>query len=114
MKMFMLKSFVLASLMFISVLFGMQQANEGIHKMKGYDDPVFKSAFKIQEDEEGKFKSAILGNDVTSHDLEQKRKQLEEMKAFNFFSTIGKKLAGGISLAMEKTIELLTDKGSGE
>lgn len=112
MKMFMLKSLILASLMFISVLFGMQQANEGIHKMKGYEDPEFKSAFKIKEDEDGNFKSAILGNDVTSHDLAQKRKQLEEMKAYNLFSTIGKKLAGGVSQAMEKTIDLITDKGS--
>jgi hypothetical protein len=114
MKMFMFKSFMIASLMFVSVLFGMQQANEGIHKMKGYDDPQFKSAFKVKEEEDGSFKSAILGNDVSSHDLEQKRKKLEEMKAFNFFSSIGKKLAEGISLAMEKTVELITDKGRGE
>lgn len=108
--MFMLKSFMLASLMFISVLFGMQQANEGIHKMKGYDDPEFKSAFKIKENEDGSYKSAILGNDVSSHDLEQKRKKLEEMKAFNFFSSLGKSLAEGISLVMEKTVEFLTGK----
>jgi len=110
MKMFMLKSMMLASLMFISVLFGMQQANEGIHKMKGYDDPEFKSAFTIKEEEDGSIKSAILGNDVSSHDLEQKRKKLEEMKAFNFFSSIGKKLAEGISYVMEKTMDLLTKK----
>lgn len=112
--MFMFKSFVIASLMFVSVLFGMQQANEGIHKMKGYDDPQFKSAFKVNEEKDGSFKSAILGNDVTSHDLEQKRKKLEAMKAFNFFSSIGKKLADGISLAMDKTVELITGEGSGE
>jgi hypothetical protein len=110
MKMFLLKSLMLASLMFISVLFGMQQANEGIHKMKGYDDPEFKSAFSIKETEDGSIKSAILGNDVSSHDLEQKRKKLEEMKAFNFFSSLGKKLADGISVVMEKTLELITGK----
>ena len=110
MKMFMLKSVMLASLMFISVLFGMQQANEGIHKMKGYDDPEFKSAFKIKEEEDGSIKSAILGNDVSSHDLEQKRKKLEEMKAFNFFSSLGKSIAEGISLIMEKTVNLISGK----
>lgn len=110
MKMFMLKSFMLASLMFVSVLFGMQQANEGIHKMKGYDDPEFKSAFKFNEEENGTIKSAILGNDLTSHDLEQKRKQLEELKAFNFFSSVGKKLAEGVSEIMDKSVELITDK----
>ncbi|MBS8264970.1 DUF3679 domain-containing protein [Mesobacillus boroniphilus] len=110
MKMFMLKSFMLASLMFISVLFGMQQANEGIHKMKGYEDPEFKSAFSIEEKENGTFETAILGNDVSSHDLEQKRKKLEEMKAFNLFSSIGKQLAGGVSSVIEKTIKLITGK----
>lgn len=108
--MFMLKSLMLASLMFISVLFGMQQANEGIHKMKGYDDPEFKSAFTVKQTEDGSIKSAILGNDVSSHDLEQKRKKLEEMKAFNFFSSLGKNLADGISVVMEKTLELITGK----
>jgi hypothetical protein len=110
MKMFMLKSLMLASLMFISVLFGMQQANEGIHKMKGYDDPEFKSAFTVKETEDGSIKSAILGNDISSHDLEQKRKKLEEMKAFNFFSSLGKNLADGVSVVMEKTLELITGK----
>ncbi|MBT2677432.1 YqxA family protein [Bacillus sp. ISL-35] len=110
MKMFMLKSLMLASLMFISVLFGMQQANEGIHKMKGYEDPEFKSAFSVKENESGSFETAILGNDISSHDLEQKRKKLEEMKAFNLFSSIGKKLADGVSFVMEKTVELITGK----
>ena len=110
MKMFMLKSFMLASLMFISVLFGMQQANEGIHKMKGYEDPEFKSAFSIDEKENGSFETAILGNDISSHDLEQKRKKLEEMKAFNLFSSLGKNLADGVSTVVEKTVDLITGK----
>lgn len=110
MKMFMLKSFMLASLMFISVLFGMQQANDGIHKMKGYEDPELKSAFIIKEKDDGTFETAILGNDVSSHDLEQKRKKLEEMKAFNLFSSLGKSLADGVSMVIEKTVELITGK----
>lgn len=114
MKMFMLKSVMLASLLFIAVLFGMQQANEGIHKMKGYDDPEFKSAFQINEEDDGTVKSAILGNDVTSHDLEEKRKQLEKMKAFNFFSSLGKNLSDSVSAAIEKTIEMITGKKTDE
>lgn len=106
----MLKSFMLASLMFISVLFGMQQANEGIHKMKGYEDPEFKSAFSIEEKENGTFETAILGNDISSHDLKQKREKLEEMKAYNLFSSIGKNLADGVSNVVEKTVELITGK----
>lgn len=108
--MFMLKSLMLASLLFISVLFGMQQANEGIQKMKGYEDPKFKSAFSIKETESGTLETAILGRDISSHDLEQKQKQLEKMKAFNLFSSMGKKLADGISSVMEKAVELITGK----
>lgn len=108
--MFMLKSLMLASLLFISVLFGMQQANEGIQKMKGYEDPKFKSAFSIKETESGSLETAILGRDISSHDLEQKQKQLEKMKAFNLFSSMGKKLANGISSVMEKAVELITGK----
>lgn len=108
--MFMLKSLMLASLLFISVLFGMQQANEGIQKMKGYEDPKFKSAFSIKETESGSLETAILGRDISSHDLEQKQKQLEKMKAFNLFSSMGKKLADGISSVMEKAVELITGK----
>ena len=101
---------MLASLMFLSVLFGMQQANEGIHKMKGYKDPEFKSAISINEKENGSYETAILGNDISSHDLEQKRKKLEEMKAFNLFSSLGKNLADGISAFVQKTVELITGK----
>lgn len=101
---------MLASLLFISVLFGMQQANEGIQKMKGYEDPKFKSAFSIKETESGTLETAILGRDISSHDLEQKQKQLEKMKAFNLFSSMGKKLANGISSVMEKAVELITGK----
>ncbi|PLR93805.1 DUF3679 domain-containing protein [Bacillus sp. T33-2] len=105
MKIFMLKCILLAALMFLSVLVGMQQANEGINNMRGYGDPEFKSGLSINED-----KAAILGNDVSSHDLQQKREKLQEMKAFNFFSSIGKELADGISSGVKKTIESISGK----
>ncbi|WP_311439473.1 YqxA family protein [Mesobacillus foraminis] len=110
MKLFMLKGVLLASLVFISVLAGMQLANNGMEKMRGYEDPDFKSAFTIQENSDGNVETAILGNDLSSHDLEQKRKTLEEMKAFNFFSNIGKKLANGLTEMAEKSLELITNK----
>jgi hypothetical protein len=104
----MLKTFLLACIMFISVLTGMQFANNGIHEMKGYENPEFKSAFTIKENDEGKVETAILGNSVTSHDIEQKREQLEKMETFNFFSSIGRKMAEGLETAVEKTLESIT------
>lgn len=110
MKMFMLKALILAGLMFISVLFGMQKAHEGINNMKGYNDPNFTSAFTISENQEGKLEASVLGNEVSAHDLEQKKKQLEEMKAFNLFSSAGKKLGEGISTATQKVLESISKK----
>ncbi|WP_369425921.1 YqxA family protein [Cytobacillus pseudoceanisediminis] len=85
MKIFMLKALFLAALMFVSVLFGMQQANEGIHRMKGFHDEDFKSALTLNETNEGEVQASVLGNDLSSHDLQQKKEKLEEMKAYNFF-----------------------------
>ena len=110
MKMFMLKSLFIAALMFISVLFGMQFANDGIHRMKGYDDPNIGTAFTLNENERGKLQGTFLGQDVSSHDLEKKKEQLEKMKAYNLFSSVGKKLADGISTATGGTIEFIVEK----
>lgn len=108
MKMFMLKSLCLAALVLISVLIGIQLANDGIHKMKGYDDPNFQDAVSINETD-NEIKATLLGNDISSHDLEAKKKKLEEISAYNFFSSMGKKMSEGISGASEKIVELLAD-----
>lgn len=92
MKMFLIKGIFLVLLMFFSVLFGMQQANIGIQKMKGYEDPEFKSALSLKSSEEGEIQASVLGVDVSSHDLASKQQRLEELKAYNLFSDLGKKL----------------------
>lgn len=107
MKMFMLKSFIVASLMFISVLTGMELANNGIHKMKGYNDPNFQNAVSINENGPD-LNATFLGNDITSHDIEAKKKKLESISAYNFFSSMGKKMSEGLTAASEKLIELIT------
>lgn len=109
MKMFLFKGVILASLMFLSVLFGMQQANIGIQKMKGYEDPEFRSALTLQESEGGQLQASVLGVDVTSHDLEEKKQRLEEMKAYNLFSDIGKGISNGISSGLNQIFEMISD-----
>lgn len=106
----MLKSFLLASIMFICVLFGMQQANDGIHRMKGYDDADFGNAFTLNEADNGKIEGTFLGNDVSSHDLEKKKEEIEEMNSFNFFSSLGKNMTKGISEATESVINTIVEK----
>ncbi|MCD4838549.1 YqxA family protein [Neobacillus sedimentimangrovi] len=104
MKMFMLKSFIITALMFIAVFTGMELANNGIHKMKGYDDPNFQNAVSINERD-----ATILGNKISSHDLEAKKKKLEEISAYNFFSNMGKKLSDSLTNASEKLIKKIAD-----
>ncbi|PLS01209.1 DUF3679 domain-containing protein [Neobacillus cucumis] len=108
MKIFMLKSLCLTALLLIAVLTGMQLANNGIQKMKGYDDPNLETAVSFHE-KGSQVRATILGNDISSHDIAAKKKKLEEISAFNFFSSMGKKMSDGISGASEKLIHLIAD-----
>jgi len=107
---FMLKCFVLCTILLFGVLIGMQQANQGIIKMKGYEDPDLQSAFQV-ENETGDVQASILGNNVTSQNLQEKQEQLEQIEAFNFFSQIGKQFAtlvsNGVSSLLESIATLL-------
>lgn len=91
-------------LLFFGVLLGMQFANQGMKNMKGYDDPSLSSAFSVESPSEGE----ILGQTVTSHDIEKKKQKIEELGAYNFFSSIGKKLSTTVSLGFEKLIGLIS------
>lgn len=76
--------------------------------MKGYNDPDLGNALSLTEGEKGQIQGTFLGKNVTSHDLEKKKQELEKMNSYNFFSSTGKKMADGISSAADKTIELIT------
>lgn len=108
MKLYTLGAVGIVLLMFICVLFGMQKANSGIHKMKGYEDQGFQSAVSIKN-EDGNMEASVLGQNITSHDLDQKKQQLEEIKAFNLLSSIGKGVADTISSLAEKGVSLVGD-----
>ncbi|GLB58267.1 hypothetical protein NCCP133_04000 [Cytobacillus sp. NCCP-133] len=82
--------------------------------MKGYSDDGFKSALTISESEDGELQASVLGNDVSSHDLQQKKEKLEEMKAFNFFSSLGKSISEGLSELTEKSIKFITELITGK
>ena len=96
MKKFMFKCILLVSALFIGVLIGMEQANNGIVEMKGYEGEVFTSPVGISQNQQGDVEASFLGNDIESETLKEKKEKLEEMKAFNAFSSIGKALADTI------------------
>lgn len=109
MKMFTLKCFVLAVALFLGVLIGMQYANDGIVETKGAQhDDAFSAPVKVSEDPEGNIEATILGEDVEGKTLKEKKEKLEEMKAYNFFSSIGKTIAGLVEGITNKLLDFLS------
>ncbi len=106
---FMFKSLILCSVLLFGVLIGMQQANQGMIKMKGYNDPDFQGAFQIDSDESGDIEASILGNEVTSQDLQKKQEQLERIEAFNIFSQLGKQFAHIVSSGVSSLLKIITE-----
>lgn len=108
MKRFLFKCFLVSAALFIGVLMGMQKANVGMQEMKGYQEEGFKAPLSLKEMENGDIEASVLGNDVSSHDLEKKKEKLKEIKAFNFFSSLGKTIANIISSVTEKIVNLVS------
>ena len=81
----------------VGVLIGMNRANQGMNDMRGYTDSSFQTPVNIQTTDEGSFDAAVLGNEISSFNMNEKKEKLEEVKSFNFFSEIGKLLADLIS-----------------
>lgn len=103
---FMMKCFLLTSVLLFGILFGMQQANNGMKQMKGYDDPSLDYVVQIKEQDNGNIEASVLGEKVSSKTIEEKKQKLEEIESFNFFSSVGEKISHGISYLFLKMIEI--------
>ncbi len=99
MKMFMLRSFAIVSIMFVSVLAGIQIANNGLNQLKGQPGQNTMTNTPLRSD------AANKATDLTSHNLlEAKKQKLEEINGQNLFSEMGKKVAGGVASASKSLI----------
>ena len=87
---FILKVSTLLFLLFFGVILGMQLANQNMKKMQGYDDPKMYEALTIDKQEDGEINATVLGRQVSTTDLEEKKEEMEEWKAFNMLSSVGK------------------------
>ncbi|KRG15532.1 DUF3679 domain-containing protein [Lederbergia galactosidilytica] len=94
---FLFKSLLMVIFLAVGVLIGMNRANQGMNDMRGYTDSSFQTPVHIQTTDEGSFDAAVLGNEISSFNMNEKKEKLEEVKSFNFFSEIGKLLADLIS-----------------
>ncbi|WP_070120615.1 DUF3679 domain-containing protein [Bacillus marinisedimentorum] len=95
---FMLKTLFMISVLLVGVLIGMQQANDGMRNMKGFENS-FSGAFEISEADDGKMEAEVLGQSITRQDLREKQEKLEKAEAFNVFSSMGAKLADAAGTA---------------
>lgn len=107
MKRFTIKVVVLIFVLFFGVLMGMQYANEGLVKMKGYSDPNFDEPVSVEQTATGEVEAQFLGNELSTHDLEAKQQRLEEVKSYNIFSSIGKALAQFITGLIKGILSIL-------
>lgn len=102
---FFVKCSLLIALLFIGVLIGMEKANEGMVEMKGYSDPSLQSPVNIHEKNNGNIETTVLGKNITSHNLDEKKEHLQKIKAFNLFSSLGKAFTNMVSSLTEKIID---------
>jgi hypothetical protein len=101
---FTVKFFLAVMILFFGVLLGMEQANEGLQKMRGYDDSSLPSVFHISKDKNGEVEASVLGNKVMAEGLQEKKEKIENMKTFNLFSELGKQFAEAVRSLMEQVL----------
>ena len=89
-------------------MIGMQKANQGMQNMKGYEDRSFQSPVQLHEAEAGHLEATVFGNEINMHDFAEKKKKLEELEAYNFFSSLGKGLADTVTAITQTLIDFIS------
>ncbi|WP_257346087.1 YqxA family protein [Pseudalkalibacillus decolorationis] len=102
---FIMKSFVLVSVLLFGILLGMQQVSVQMDKMKGTES---NGALEWKVEENGKVEADVLGQEITSHDLKEKQEKLEEIEAYNVFSSLGAKVSALISELLTVTLTTIS------
>ncbi|AXM89759.1 DUF3679 domain-containing protein [Anoxybacillus ayderensis] len=98
---FTIQSLLIAVIFLVGVLLGMQQANEGMRKMKGYNDPSLERVVHVSKDE-----TIVLGQSI-----EEKKEKLQQMETFNMFSKAGQKLAMFVHSLVEHMLSFMQKAG---
>ncbi|KHF31253.1 hypothetical protein LR68_00202 [Anoxybacillus sp. BCO1] len=79
---FTIQSLLIAVIFLVGVLLGMQQANEGMRKMKGYNDPSLERVIHVSKDE-----TIVLGQSI-----ERKKKNYNKLRHLTCFQRQDKNL----------------------
>jgi len=108
MRNFLFRFILLVGVLFIGVIIGMNKANEGMLNMKGYTDDSFQTPVIVQQNEGGQVETTFMGKELPPFNLDEKKEKLEEVKAYNFFSEVGKFLANIITSFTQKIFEFFS------
>jgi hypothetical protein len=95
-----MKTFFLTTVLLLGVFFGMQYASDGIQSMQGLNN----NDKTVNEQDIEASSNQKLGNE--NDDLQKKYEQLEDLKAFNFFSSVGTLLSDGLHFVMKEIIAI--------
>ncbi|MCP8967183.1 YqxA family protein [Ectobacillus ponti] len=104
---FFVRCLVVMAVLLVSVLCGMQLANDGLKRMKGYNDPTFEQVAHITGTEDGNVEATLLGHTVT---IEEKQRRLEELRSFNAVAKTGDFLALGVQKAARFSTDIVISK----
>lgn len=107
MKTFLMRCLILISILFVAVLAGMQLANDGLKRMKGYNDPTYEQVAHITGTGNGNVEATLLGNTFI---IEEKQKELERLKTFNVFSRLGDGVTAGVQKAAQASTNAFAQK----
>ncbi|OZM57759.1 hypothetical protein CIB95_05180 [Lottiidibacillus patelloidae] len=83
---FLMKCTLLFAVLVTGVVIGLQHAQSGIERLHDTDRNY---KIKLINNDLSNEEMSFLTEKLSSSDLEKKHKQLEDVKAFNFFSTLG-------------------------
>ncbi|WP_053367195.1 DUF3679 domain-containing protein [Bacillus sp. FJAT-27245] len=108
MKLYMLKALGLAAIMFALALGGMQAANDGISRIKGYGEPEFKQPVSLEKEGHEDLTVGIMGSEVATIRLNERGQQIEDTEGINVFSSIGKALTSILSGAVKGIIDFFS------
>ena len=107
---FIWKTSLLVLLLFFGVILGMQYANQNMKKMQGYEDPKMSEAFAVQEESKGKINATLLGENITTDDMEEKKEEIEDWKAYHALSSAGKGISNACTSIFQGLANLISNE----
>lgn len=107
---FFLKCFIITTVLFLGVLIGIQIASNNIAQMTG--DSRYSLSNMLQQEGKTNVAHTNQENDdkeqLTSHNLEEKQKKLEQIETFNLFSQMGSKLSEALNKIFSNLLSKIT------